>query len=154
MESEALRRSLLEYSLIFYTRWTELKLDKHIQLRIVQLRQLSLQLHFVYVSELEKLTKSKSNTAEPEVALLELAGVVVNFLEALRLFKENKLQRCPVLGQPPVHCPAQARCVPKRAPIRNLDEQQQPSPGAKRQKISGPPQLLQDRTRRRKAPPL
>jgi hypothetical protein len=49
LESEALRRSLLEYSLIFYTRWTELKLDKHIQLRIVHclLRQLSLQLPFV-----------------------------------------------------------------------------------------------------------
>ena len=49
LESEALRRSLLEYSLIFYTRWTELKIDKHIQLRIVHclLRQLSLQLPFV-----------------------------------------------------------------------------------------------------------
>lgn len=144
LESEALKRSLLEYALIFYKHWTEMKLDKHSQLRIVHhlLDQVSRQLHFVHQHELEQLTSSKS-TQPPEAALLELAGVVVKFFESLALFKENKLQRPPVLGRPQLDLPRAAAVVVAAAvtkPAATRDSP--PASPAKRQKVSGPPPRL------------
>lgn len=158
LESEALKRSLLEFSLIFYKQWTELKLDRHIQIRVVHclLYQVSLQLHFVHQYELQQLTKSKPTAAPPPAdALLELAGVVVDFFEALTLFKEAKLAGPPVLGQP--QCTVLRKPTAAAAavvqPAGSKAKQGQASPPAspaKRQKLSEAPQL--DGRRVRKAP--
>ena len=71
LESEALKRSLLEYALIFYKHWTEMKLDKHSQLRIVHhlLDQVSRQLHFVQGKDVASPTSSQKK--KDEVASLD-----------------------------------------------------------------------------------